>query len=94
MDAELLSKEQVAELLRCEVVTVEEKTRSGEIPAVKIGRSWVYPRAALLQRLNELALGPKRLSRRHAYDEMQARIQADTERRTRASGAPYLIPKG
>jgi len=42
VDYTVLSKEQVAALLACEENTVEEKARNGELPAVKIGRSWVF----------------------------------------------------
>ena len=47
---------EVAALLLCEPDTVEEKTRRRELPAVRYGRSWVYPREALMQVLNRLAL--------------------------------------
>jgi excisionase family DNA binding protein len=53
---EILNKDQVANLLDCEPSTVEEKARNHELPAVKIGRSWLFPRQALMQRLNEMAL--------------------------------------
>ena len=56
---EILKKEQVAELLDCEPSTIEEKARTGELPGIKIGKSWIFPREALLQRLNEMALAPK-----------------------------------
>lgn len=53
---DILNKTQVALLLDCEESTVEEKARTRELPGVKIGRSWIFPREALLQRLNALAL--------------------------------------
>jgi len=53
---DILNAKAVAALLRCDVGTVEDKTRRGVLPAVKFGRSWIYPRAALMQRLVELAL--------------------------------------
>jgi excisionase family DNA binding protein len=56
MSDEILNKDQVAHLLDCEPSTVEEKARNHELPAVKIGRSWLFPRQALMQRLNEMAL--------------------------------------
>lgn len=56
VEDEILNKEQVANLLDCEPSTVEEKARSHELPAIKIGRSWLFPRLALIQRLNEMAL--------------------------------------
>lgn len=60
---EILTKQEVAELLDCELSTVEEKARSRELPGVKIGRSWIFPRQALLQRLNEIALARPEVSR-------------------------------
>lgn len=56
MSDEILNKDEVATLLDCEPSTVEEKARNHELPAVKIGRSWLFPRQALMQRLNEMAL--------------------------------------
>ena len=53
---EVLNVIEVAALLLCEPDTVEEKTRRRELPAVRFGRSWVYPREALMQVLNKLAL--------------------------------------
>ena len=53
---DILNKTEVAALLDCEESTVEEKARTRELPGVKIGRSWIFPREALLQRLNALAL--------------------------------------
>ncbi len=51
----ILTAEDAAPLLRCEPTTMEEHARSGFLPAVKIGRTWLFPRAALEERLNELA---------------------------------------
>lgn len=53
---DILSKDQVASMLDCEPSTIEEKARNHELPGVKIGRSWIFPRQALMQRLNEIAL--------------------------------------
>lgn len=54
--SDILSKDEVASMLDCEPSTVEEKARNHELPGVKIGRSWLFPRQALMQRLNEMAL--------------------------------------
>lgn len=64
--SDILSKEEVADMLDCEPSTVEEKARNHELPAVKIGRSWLFPRQALLQRLNEMALARPVVSRPRA----------------------------
>ena len=52
---DILTDEQVAELLHCHVQTVQEWTRVGKLPGIKPGRSWIYPRQALLDALNEMA---------------------------------------
>jgi excisionase family DNA binding protein len=59
---EILDDIAVADLLDCDEKTIQEKARRGELPAVKFGRSWRFPRAALLQVLNDLALGNKPLN--------------------------------
>ena len=53
---DVMSKDEVAEILDCEPVTVEEKARTGELPGVKFGRSWIFPRTALLECLHTKAL--------------------------------------
>jgi excisionase family DNA binding protein len=58
-DYTVLSKEEVAKLLLCEENTVEEKARTGQLPAVKIGRSWVFLRHTLFAKLFEMSLDPK-----------------------------------
>jgi excisionase family DNA binding protein len=53
---DVMSKVEVASILDCEPDTVEEKARTGELPAVKYGRSWIFPRSALLECLHKQAL--------------------------------------
>jgi excisionase family DNA binding protein len=53
---DVMSKAEVASILDCEPDTVEEKARTGELPAVKFGRSWIFPRTALLECLHKQAL--------------------------------------
>lgn len=53
--SDILTETEVAELLDCEPSTVQSKARAGELPGVKIGRSWRFPRAALLDALNRQA---------------------------------------
>lgn len=53
---DVMSKDEVAEILDCEPVTVEEKARTGELPGVKFGRSWIFPKTALLECLHTKAL--------------------------------------
>ena len=53
---DILTESQVAELLDCETSTVQEKLRTGWLPEVKIGRSWIIPRSALLEALHMKAM--------------------------------------
>ena len=58
---EVLTVTHLAELLDCTADTVEERTRSKELPGVKYGRSWVYPRDAVLDVLCRQALAHVRV---------------------------------
>lgn len=51
----VLKAEEAADLLDCEVETVNLRAASGDLPALKFGRSWIFPFEALMARLNELA---------------------------------------
>ena len=53
---EILSVEEVCELLQCEPYSLGEAVRSGRLPGIKYGRSWVFPSEALIKVLNEQAL--------------------------------------
>jgi excisionase family DNA binding protein len=55
----VLNEVEVAALMDCVPRTVQEMAREGELPAVKLGRSWRFPIVALLQALNNLALANK-----------------------------------
>lgn len=78
---DILSKDEVASMLDCEPSTVEEKARNHELPGVKIGRSWLFPRQALMQRLNEMALA------RPVREQPRAVIKQPVKR-----GPPSLPP--
>ena len=45
---DILDETEVAALLACEPSTVQTMAREGELPAVKFGKHWRFPRAALL----------------------------------------------
>ena len=53
---DVLNETEAADLLDCEPSTVQEAARRGELPAVKFGRSWRFPRVALLQALDLQAM--------------------------------------
>lgn len=52
---ETINAAQCADLLQCTEATVEELTRKGDLPGVKIGRGWIYIKADLLNYLAEKA---------------------------------------
>lgn len=56
MTSDVLSPEEMAQLLDCEVSTVDDKLRAGLLPGVKMGRSWVCPRSAVMQALHDQAM--------------------------------------
>jgi excisionase family DNA binding protein len=53
--SEIIDSEQCAELLHCTAEQVEELARAGDIPALKIGRSWIFIKDDLLRYLAEWA---------------------------------------
>ena len=53
---EILTAQEVADLLDCKPSTIEAKARSHELPGIKIGSSWRFPRAALMEALNRKAM--------------------------------------
>ena len=52
---ETIGSEDCAKILRCTQDQVEELARSGEIPGLKLGRSWLFVRSDLLAYLAEKA---------------------------------------
>jgi excisionase family DNA binding protein len=61
-DLLFLTVEEVSEILRVHPVTVIKMARRGDLPAVRIGRTWRIPAAAIrrlagIRQLEETALG-------------------------------------
>lgn len=54
--SDILTADEVAALLDCEPSTIQAQARAHELPGIKIGRSWRFPRVALLEALNRKAL--------------------------------------
>lgn len=50
-----INSDECAVLLHCTTEQVEELARSGEIPGLKLGRSWLFVRGDLLDYLAEKA---------------------------------------
>lgn len=53
--SETIDSDECAVLLRCTPTQVEELARGGDIPALKIGRSWLFIKDDLLAYLAEKA---------------------------------------
>lgn len=54
--SEILTAEEVAEMLACQPSTIEAKARARELPGIRIGHSWRFPRVALMEALNRKAM--------------------------------------
>jgi excisionase family DNA binding protein len=55
-EKDVLTEADVALILDCETSTIQEKARNGELPGLKFGRGWIFPRLALIDWLNKKAL--------------------------------------
>ena len=86
---EILTAEEVAEMLLCDIVTAADRLNRGVIPGLKFGRSWVIPAAAFYQRLNEMAL--EEAAQRRA--ESTPRVPA-TQQQPRKRGRPRFVGSG
>ena len=75
-------------MLRCTSEQVEELARAGEIPGLKIGRSWLFVRSDLLAYLAEKA--------RREADERRAKRQPGvvqlTAKPKRRQPPPLMLP--
>lgn len=67
---DILTQEQVAEMLGCDPARVGALASGGHLPAVKYGRSWRFPVEALTRFLNEYAMS--NLSRTSPMPEVRA----------------------
>lgn len=88
MEDEILDTDAVAKLLHCDPETVEIKARKGDFPGLKIGKGWIFPRAALMTRLVELALEEAALRREPKITTPEFIAQSALRGRM-----PPLIPK-
>ena len=55
MSLETIDSDECAKLMHCTSDHIEELARKGEIPALKIGRGWLFVRGDLLAYLSEKA---------------------------------------
>lgn len=73
---EVLTVEEAAVLLKLNPETVYRKARKGEIPAVKVGRSWRFPKEPLEEWLREEA--NKRVGRQQKQKQKQKQRAKET----------------
>lgn len=55
MSSDILTVEEACRMVGCAEQTLLARLRSGNLPGLKLGKSWVIPQAAFVSRLNELA---------------------------------------
>ena len=79
----VMNASEVAVALDCDVDTVNRRAAMGDLPGIKIGRSWAYPVSALEDCLNEMA----RLEMRSRKTPATV---APQKRRVRRGGPPSL----
>lgn len=83
---EPLSVEEAATIMDCSEEIIVRHIEVGDVPAVKWGRGWRIPRAAFMDRLNQLAL--------QLADERRAAAQqpAVAQATSRAARATIVTP--
>lgn len=91
---EVLSAEQLAELLGCQGETVQQLAIAGELPGVKVGRGWVFPTEALLVRLNQMATeqSAERKSARAGAQQAAGAPVAGAPARGRRRTPSFVLP--
>lgn len=93
--ADTIDATQCAELLKCTPEQVEALARDGDIPGLKIGRSWLFIRADLLAYLAERARleAQERRQRRAAPQGPAAsNVQPIKPRRRAPPALPQPVP--
>lgn len=96
MAPDFYSVEEAAGLLDCTAETTVERIATGDVPGVKIGRSWIIPREAFIQRLNEMALqdAQSRRALRVAGKTAGKVIQQAREPKAGRARIPPSLPSG
>lgn len=89
--SDTIGSEECADMLRCTVDQVEELARCGDIPGLKIGRSWLFMRDDLLDYLAEKA-------REEAQERRSMRQPGVTpivkQKSRRPPALPTFLPQG
>lgn len=86
-----IGSDECAVMLRCTVDQVEELARGGEIPGLKIGRSWLFMRNDLLSYLAEKA----REEAQERRSQRQPGVAPIVKQKSRRPPAlPTFLPQG
>lgn len=85
----VLKIDELAQLLDCTVETLRERAANGDLPAIKMGRSWIFPAAALEARLNELAVDE---CRRRRSPSAIRRVSTVSEGQGKPARKPPALP--
>lgn len=86
-----IDSEECAAILRCTAEQVEELARTGEIPGLKLGRSWLFIRADLLAYLAEKARAEAQERRARRTPNVQA-LRMTKPRRRVPPALPVAMP--
>lgn len=79
--SEILTHEEAAQALGCSMETLAHLLRVGVVPATQDGRSYVIPRAAFMQRLNERALEEAKRRSSGVFMQVAPTLPVDSRRK-------------
>jgi excisionase family DNA binding protein len=86
----VISDEECAELLSCTVGQVRELASCGDLPGAKIGRSWRFLRADVLQWLSDRAKSEAEQRRSRKARREVVQIEARPSRRRAPPSLAYV----
>lgn len=71
---ELLSAQETGQLLRLNVKRVQALARAGRLPAVRVGRKWLFPRSRIEALLGETSAPATRSVELSARNQLRGRV--------------------
>lgn len=93
LEQDILTPQEIARILQCDEKTVEEAARKGNLPGVKFGRGWVFPKAALLEALNSQAKEGAEVRKYRGSDVLAVAGKPAADSQKRPPALPKL-PRG
>jgi excisionase family DNA binding protein len=88
---EIYSTVQVAELLSCSTNKVEEMARTGALPGIKPGVSWIFPVEALARQLESMALEEAKVRKATVRAPIAVMLKSEPARQNRSKPLPRLV---